>query len=803
MTHSRFFRLVFPLLLALCGAGRGFSQDLTQTVRGVVTDADTQTPLIGAEVLVIGSDPLIGTVTDGEGAFSLAAIPVGRISLQITYLGYERTTAANILVHAGRETVLRLSLREAATELGEVVVKAYSGNGRPTDPMALVSTRSISMEEMNRLATGFNDPALITANFAGVATAGNGGNDIIVRGNSPKYLQWRLEGMPITNPNHFADQGAVLGSTGILNSNLLATADFYTGAFPAEFGNALAGAYDLRLRNGNSEKLEAILGVGLLGTDLTLEGPLKAGYAGSFLVNYRYSTAAILNRAGLLDVAGNPQFQDGAFKLHLPTQNWGTFSLFGIGGTSQFALVNATPADWDTPGDDVFRGTVYEDYDKASHLYNAGINHTIALSASSYLRTSLAASFERIADDVFQKPDSLGPRTPSFVSELDKVTYRARTTYHRKIDRRHTLQAGVLYTSFDQRFDQRRRFDSDGPLQTLLDFDERIGNLNSFVSWKYRPHAALTLVGGLHNNNVFFNSKHTLEPRLSARWQLSEPGALSFGYGLHSTMESPHHYFARIDGPDGNAYQPNRDLDLLKAHHLVLGYEHRFTPQLVGKVEAYYQSLFDLPVANSDTSHFATINEGAEIEYYDLVNAGTGRNYGVELSLQRYFHDDYYFLVNASLYESTYRTLEGITRQTRFDGQYLLNVIGGREFTGLGRRRNRTLGLNAKFQLRGGQPILPLLRDDQGGLAVDPEAGRYWDYDRAYTTRLDKVYQLTLSASYKIERAKTTHELFLNLENLTGRQGRLTEYYDAGAPDGVGHTTQFGLLPNLLYRVYF
>lgn len=803
MKNPVFFPII-PIVLILMSLFTKLSaQNLTQTARGIVTDIDTQMPIIGAEIILQGSDPLVGTVTDEYGKFQLKEIPVGRVTFQLSYLGYETTLIPNIVVNAGKETILNLTMQEAATELQEVVIKAYQGNGKPTNAMALVGARSISMEEMNRLATGFNDPALITSNFAGVTNSGTGGNDIIVRGNSPKYMQWRLEGIPITNPNHFADQNAALGATSILNSNLLATSDFYTGAFPAEFGNVLSGIYDVRLRNGNNEKLEAILGVGLIGTDLTLEGPLKKGYGGSFIANYRYSTSDILSKAGLVEVEGNPKFQDAAFKLNLPTRSQGTFSIFGIGGSSQFNLENATPEDADTPGDDIFSGLIYEDYDKASNLLNLGINHTIALSEQSYLKSSLSVSLENLEQAVFQKTDSLGTGTQSFDSDLNKITYRASTTYHRKVNQKNTLQAGIIYTLFDQNFDQKLRLGADESMTTLLDFDEQMDNFRSFVSWKHHLNEAVTLVGGLHNNNVFFNNKHTLEPRLSAQWQVTPKGTLKGGYGFHSRMESIHHYFAKIEAPDGTFSQPNQDLGLLKSHHFSVGYEHRFTSNLVGKIEVYYQHLFDLPVENSDTSYFATINEGDEIKYFDLVNEGKGKNFGVELSIQRYFNNSYYFLANTSIYESKYETLEGKIRDTRFNGNYLINVIGGKEFTKLGKKKNQTLGVNAKFFIGGGLRIIPLLRDANGNVSANPETNTYWDYERAYESDIEDIYQITLSMNYKIERQSTTHEFFLNLENITNNKGKLTEYYDRNAPDLVGHTTQFGLLPNLMYRLYF
>ncbi|MFK8165196.1 MAG: carboxypeptidase regulatory-like domain-containing protein [Lewinella sp.] len=800
--------LTFLLLCLTLYGTAAFGQMVTtavpaHSIRGVVTDAASEMPLTGVNITIVGSTPLVGAITDADGTFRFPEVAAGRMDLQLTYLGYEGQLVPNVVVNAGKETVLELRMREATTDLEAVVVKAYRGRGHPTNEMALLSARSISTEEMNRLSASFNDPALITTNFAGVTNSGSGANDIVVRGNSPKYLQWRLEGAPITNPNHFADQNNANGSTSTLNANLLTTSDFYTGAFPAEYGNALSGVYDVRLRNGNNQQLEGILGIGLIGTDLTLEGPLRAGYDGSFLVNYRYSTSSLLNSAGLVDVTGEPKFQDGTFKLHLPTKKAGIFSIFGLAGHSTTTFENLSIDEWNAPGDASMRSDVWEDYDKTSFLVNTGVNHTIALGEGGFLRSSLSFSTDGINDDLWQKPDSLAERMPSFISKVRSRNYRVSTIFQRKINARNSLQIGLTYMLYTQSATQQQLMAEASEPLNLLDFDEGIGNLRSFVSWKYRMTDRLTVVAGLHNNNVLFNNKHTLEPRLATQWQLSNKGALNFGYGLHSSMERVHHYFANIKQDDGSITQPNLDLGLLKAHHFVLGYNHRFSTNWVAKIEAYYQHLYDLPVENRQGSYFSTINESTELDYYDLVNAGTGTNKGVELSLQRFFAKGHYFMANVSLYESTYKTLGGEERNTRFNGNYALNVIGGKEFAGLGKRKNKTIGGNARFLFSGGQKIIPLLRDAQNNLAVDPGAGQFWDYERAFNRSLQDVSQLTLSASYKIERKRTTHEFFLNLENILNQKGRLTEFYDTNEPENIGYTTQFGLLPNLMYRLYF
>jgi len=798
------------------------SQNLAQTVRGTILDTDTRTPLIGAQVRLStnfssNEAEKLGAITDTEGHFRIENVPIGRVILQVTFLGYEHLTVPNIVVNSGKEVVLSLEMRESAVKVGEVTITASRNKGEAINEMAMLSARSISPEETNRYAGGFNDPSRILSNFAGVTSTQDGSNDIIVRGNSPKYVQWRLEGEQITNPNHFGDQSAVGGSVSILNNNLLAASDFHTGAFAPEFGDALSGLYDVRLRTGNNERTECIFGFGLLGTEMTLEGPFKKGYGGSFLVNYRYSTAGLLSQLGLLgDFSGVLNFQDATFKMVFPTQKAGVFSVFGLGGASSFRFEDVTPAIWVIPGNNATRAETRNDFDKNAHLLNTGLKHSINIGQRGLLSTALTYSNEGIEDDIFEAGvvrfyddggehlrDSVINRNLSFQSRLKKPTYRGSATYQHKFNARHKIQVGTKYTLFDYRFDQSRFQGSDNERFALLDFQEKIGTVRNFVSWKYRAGERLTLVGGLHNMNVLLNQKSTLEPRLAVEIKATPQCAVRLGYGRHSSMESVHHYFAKVQQPDGSVVEPNRDLGLLKADHFVLSLERRMGKNLRSKIEFYYQRLFDLPVENVDTSHFSTIVEGLDFRHVALVNEGKGRNYGVELTLEKFFSQGWYGMLNASIFQSKYTPLDGVERNTPFNGNYLVNFLCGKEFPGIGKKRNQTLGLNAKAFVGGARRIIPLLRDAQGNLAVDPAQNRFWDYSKAYEARLDDPYQVQVSASYKWNKRRATHELFLNLDNLTNHKGKIMEFYDATEPGKVGYQTQFGFFPNLMYRVYF
>ncbi len=812
--------LLFLLfLLSILGTnltGQQVINPLTQTIKGTIYDIDSHQPLLGAEVLILGSEPLLGITSDIDGTFKIENVPIGRADLQFTYLGYEPQVIPNIVVNSAKEVILEIFLQESILTMDVVEVTASQDKGTALNEMTLISAGSISAEETNRYAGGFNDPSRILSNFAGVTSSQDGGNDIIVRGNSPKYIQWRLEGVTITNPNHFGDPSAVGGSVSTLNNNMLGTSDFHTSAFTPEFGNALSGVYDVKLRNGNNEKFEAVFGFGILGTDITLEGPLKKGKPGSFLFNYRYSTAGLASDIGLIDVGGVPTFQDASFKVLLPTQKSGTFSLFGLAGLSKFLWEKVTPSTWVTPGDNFMRPDIYEDYNKKAHLLNIGLNHSINLSSDSYLKSSLLVSDEGVDDKIFETEfeplfdeqgefsnDSIIDRRLNFSNQLNKTTYRSQVTYHKKFSAKSKLQVGANYALIDYGLEQSQLSSKSLNRNTLVNMDDNISSIGTYLSWKFRMNENITMVTGVHNFNLLFTNESTLEPRIAFQIKTGDNGKFNLGYGNHSTMESVHNYFAKVPNGNGSMVEPNRNLDLLRSNHFVLGYEFRLAKRMNLKLEAYYQQLYNLPVENSDTSYYATINEGLEFRYVDLVNEGKGKNYGLEITLERFFHKNFYYLINASVFTSKYTALDGVERNSQFSGDYLVNALIGKEFVNIGKKENQTLGLNAKVFVGGGKKIIALLRNTDGNLAVQPEQGLFYDYNNAYENKLDDIFQVTLSASYKWNKPKTTHELFLNIDNVNNRKARLAEYYDENEEGNIGYQSQFGIFPNLMYRLYF
>jgi len=793
-----------------------FSQNLTQIVRGTIVDVDSKLPLPGATLVILGTDPLVGTSTDMNGIFRFENIPLGRIAVKISYIGYETKTISDIVVNSGKESVLDISMQESVIKMDEAVVKAYKNKGEAINDMSQLSLHSITLEETKRFTGGMDDPARVVSSFAGVASTPDGSSDIIVRGNSPKYMQWRLDGAEISSPYHMDDQNSSFGALTALNNNLLATSDFYTGAFSSEYGDVISCVYDVKLRSGNNEKFESTGGIGLMGTDLTLEGPFKKGYAGSYLFNYRYSTISLIKDLGLVEVPGVVNYQDATFKVVLPTKRTGTFSFYGLGGLSGVSMDNMGPTGLATPGRTTTSALSNKDFYKANYLANLGMNHILSLNNNSYVKTSLNYSGTGLNDDIYETDtlrtynnegeligDSISSRMHMIQSRIVNSAIRGAITYSSKIDAKNKIQIGTKYTLYNFNYNQNIYSNEQASVLNINDFKINVSSINNFISWKHSLNEKIIIVAGLHNMNILSNNKSTLEPRLSINWKINKTNSVHAGYGMHSTTERAHNYFTKISQDDGSFIEPNKNLRLLKAHHYVLGYEKRFTENLVGKIEVYYQSLYNLPVENNDTSYYATINEGIDYKYVELVNKGSGKNYGVEISLERFFDNNFYFLLNGSLFDSKYKTLEGVWRNTRYNNNYIVNILFGKEFKNLGKKQNQTLALNTKIFFEGGERYIPLIRDAQGNVAVEPENDRYFDYSKAYNGKLDNIFLLNLSASYKFNRPRATHEIFLDLMNLTNSQGRMAEYYDVSKPGKVGYTTQFGFFPNLMYRIYF
>lgn len=810
------FGLILPLTTAFC-------QVPTQTIRGTVVDAESNFPLEGVTVVITAEDgETSGANTDKSGKFRISNVKVGRVKVVFQYIGYQTSTLDNIEVTSAKEVILSSKLESSAVEAEEVEIVG-TRNGEVRNEMATISGREFSVTETNLYAGSRGEPARMARNYAGVVSGDDSRNDIIVRGNSPNALLWKLEGLNIPNPNHFAIPGTGGGPVTILNNKFLANSDFYTGAFPAEYGNSVGGVFDLRMRNGNNENFEFTGQLGLLGTELTAEGPISKENGSSFLVMYRYSTLALFEFLNLnLGTDAIPNYQDGAFRLNFPQKNGAQLSLWGIGGLSNIDIVFS---DQVAPPEEIDIFTDNQDRDQffASNTGVLGLTYTYPININTYIKAGLGVS--RQFNDTYHEqiyrvlgPDSLYIQdslqlTPILDYSFDDVKYSSYVKFSRKISRNHTINAGFNLDIWRSRYNdsvravipQEQGPPNFSPWTVRWQGRATAPLFQPYVQYKYKPTDKFQLVAGL--SSLYYglndNSFSPIEPRVGMNYEFNNNSKLSFGAGLHSQTQNSYLYFYGRPTPNNgedlvNEY--NLDMGLTKSAHAVLGYDFKPTDFMRLRTEVYYQYLFNIPVDDFPTS-FSLVNAGSGFSRLfprELVNEGTGRNYGIEMSLERFFSDGYYFLVTGSLFDSKYRGSDGVLRNTTFNGSYQANAVAAKEFK-LSERSSLTLG--AKVVTVGGRWTGPVDRDS---------SAKYLEIiyvDSTFNTeRFPAYFRADANMTWRLNQNRVTHNLAIDLINipaLFGFQNILTLTYVPEAPDPVREEYNLGFFPVFYYRIDF
>ena len=782
-----------------------FSQ--VQVVKGQVKDLQGDYPLIGATVLLIGSDPVMGAVTDLEGNFQIADVPVGRQNFAVQYIGYKSITLPNVLVTAGKQVVLNIKLEESVEQLQEIVVTADADKDLPINELAKVSARTFSLEEVTRFSGGRNDVARLATSFAGVSAPNDSRNDIVVRGNSPVGLLWRIEGIPVATTNHFATLGTTGGPVNALNTNLLRTSDFLTGAFPAEYGNANAAVFDVNFRNGNTDEFEFTGQMSAFsGLEFMAEGPISRENNSSFVASYRYGIASL----AATGTSAIPFYQDFSFKVNLGDSKIGRFELFGLGGLSSI----------DFKGDDTDENDLFANPDQDAFVDNdlglLGMSHTLRIGKAGYLRSTLGASTtfnDYRQDNLIRGVDGTIDRKFRATNASNRENrYSLTSTFNQKLNARFSFRTGAILEVYDVNFftedrDNRSQLpdvDNDGvPDRFILqrDIQDTYTLTQGFAQGEYKFTDSFNATLGVHSQYHSFTEKVSLEPRFGLSWQLDEVQRLSFAYGLHAqAVPSPLLFFEEEIAPE--VYErTNADLGYMQSHHFVLGYDRNFGSDWRLKAEAYYQSLFDIPVEATPTS-YSVVNQGSDFifdEKGSLVNEGTGANYGIELTVEKFFSRGYYALFTTSLYESTYEGSDGVERSTAYNNNYIFNFLAGKEWK-FGPNGRHAWTFDTKVTSAGGNPYTPI--DLEG---TRNNAGREVRMDEiAFSERYEDYFRWDLKFGVRLNSAKKkiSHQFFVDLQNVTNRTNEFVRRYNE-VTDEINSVEQIGFFPDVLYRIQF
>ncbi len=773
------------LLLILLALGLR-AQTITQTVKGTIIDQANELPLPGATVVILHTEPLLGAASDANGNFRIEKVPVGRYNIKVSYLGYEPYMMKEIMIGSGKETVLNIRLKESPSELKAVEIKANTNKEQAINTMATLSARQLSVEEAARYAGGFDDPARLASSFAGV-TGSLGNNGIIVRGNTPRGLLWEMEGVEISNPSHFADVIA-FGAGGItaLSSQMLANSDFYTGAFPAEYGNALSGVFDIKLRNGNNEKRENTFQLGVIGTDISSEGPFVKGGKSSYLFNYRYSTYSLI--ASILpDDAGGNKYQDLSFKMNFPTQKAGTFSLWGLGSFDQTKVKAETnPLKWKYDQD-------IEKVNSNQGMGALGFSNKLIIGKSSLLSSTLAVSGNGLGWDVKRINSSLG-YNPKENLKNNTWKYTFSTSYNHKFSAKHTNKTGITIENLNYDIDIKHSDPVGTPMVETVNEQGNSFLLQAFSQSKFDITRNLTLNAGVHTQYFVLNDHYSVEPRIGMKWQVAPGHSFSIGYGNHSRLEMLGIYLARNYHTNGYS-QPNKDLDLTKANHFVLGYDCSIGEFTHLKIEPYYQMLYNIPVIPD--SSFSLINVDKNWFINDsLVNKGKGTNIGVDITLERYLNNGFYYLLTASVFDSKYKGGDGKEYNTRYNKNFVINLLAGKEWR-TGRKNNNIFGLNGKVTYMGGDHISPV--NVQVSLK---EKDVVYDEYHAFSNQKPDVLYVSTTVSYRINKAHHASIWSLQLLNVTGTR-EFNGYRYNYIANKVEKEQEAIIVPNISYKIEF
>ncbi len=779
--------------------------EYTENIRGLVIDAESQTPIPFANITLVDMDGK-GSMTNFDGEFTIHDLPVGRYTIKASFLGYMPELKRNIQLQSGKELYLIFELTEMIEKLDEVIVTVEHNKEQTINRMAKVSARSFSIEETERYAGSLGDPARMAQNFAGVLSAGDQRNDIVIRGNSPTGLLWKLEGIPIPNPNHFGAQGSTGGPVSMLNNNLLANSDFFTGAFPAEYGNALSGVFDLNMRNGNNQNRQYVFQIGFNGFELGAEGPFSKSSQASYLMNYRYSTLAIMDLIGMSGTDGAvPQYQDLSFKLNIPTKKLGRFSLIGLGGISDIAFLQ------DDENDGSFDNMAGVNTRNGSDMGFVSLKHLYFLSEKTRIESYISASGYQVQTtvDSLEYTDSTQSEVLNdllyYMEENREYKLQAGTKLSTKFNTKNFLDIGISFQSTQVDYLDSVLNDIDtiasAPVysyQTNTNVHGDFLNLIQFYAqWKHKFTDKLQAVTGIHGQFLTLNQSQSIEPRFSMEYQFAPRHSFSAGYGLHSQMQPGITYFTQstIDST-GDIIESNRDLDFTKSHQSVLAYNYVVSKNLRVRLESYYQYIYNIPASGD----FSNINFGAGFNFprFDsLKNDGNGRNYGVELTIEKFLSDNYYFLITASLFESEFKNPDTDWRNTAFNNQYVVNALGGVEIP---IKDKLFLNVNLKGLIAGGKPLLAIDLDRS-----EEYNTTNYDYAIGYSEQSPLYFRLDSRISLKVNGKNVSQEWALDLQNISNHKNVFSQTYyknEAGEAD-TRYNYQQGFFPMFLYRLNF
>lgn len=500
-----------------------------------------------------------------------------------------------------------------------------------------------------------------------------------------------------------------------------------------------------------------------------------------------------------------PRYQDASFRLNFPSKKGG-FSIFGLGGLSAIDIVFSDDSE---PSKELY-GLKDRDQYFRTNMGVVGVNWRRFIDENTFLSLVVAQNIQQVFSDhdkIFRNPVEYTDISLMSVSRADME--HSKTTAHvylnKKFNARSNLRIGLITDAYRIDYFDSARNERTYAWTEQLNYQGSELMTRAYTSWKYRLTSRITLNAGLNASYVTLGNSTMIEPRLGVKYKKSASETVGFAYGLHSQIQPLYVYFTQfVDSISHTFGNHNSELKPTKSHHLVASYEKMVNSFFRVRSEAYYQYLFNVPVEIIPSS-FSLLNQGSGFQRFfpDVMeNTGTGYNYGVELTLERFFHKNYYVMMTGALYNSRYKGSDGVERNTDFNGNYILNALGGYELP-FGKSQNNAMIFGSKFTVGGGKRFSPI---DSLATRLDGAKVHIVDAERN-TIQFRDYYRLDLKLGMRFNTSKTTHEFSIDLMNVLDVKNILTiSYFDD--PENPGNKIyaeeyQLGFLPNFWYKFNF
>lgn len=746
---------IFILFYILSIAVPAHSQNFKQTISGYVYDSFTDTPIPGATIIIEKDSVTVAIATDLSGFFIFKNMPIGKYVLTASYIGYETNVVPNLSLTSGKSVNTIIQLSEATHTIETVTINAHKDKAEALNEMAVIGARSFTLDETTRYAGSYGDPARMAMNYAGVLPVRDNRNDIIIRGNSAFSLQWRLEDTEIPNPNHFGASATTGGPITIINTNLLSKSDFLSGTFPAEYGNAIAGVFDLKMRTGNLQKHEKWLQLGWNGLEIGLEGPLVKKHNYSYIFSYRHSINDIIYRLGI-ESKDIISYKDLTFKLNFPGTKTGNWSIAAMGGNSQIVVDELK----------------YEPEERTFASYGEVLDNNNAMGVVILKnklypnsKSKIINTFSITGSAVNNKIDTFSvPQNDPFlwaVENTEEISYTAETKLLFKIQKGAKVSVGANYRQYVLSFNDQQYIN--GVYLNYTNTSNAVtGIIRTYIEFKKNFGEKLDIYTGLNGQYFLLNNSKAIEPRFGLKYTINNKTYISYGLGFHSQLQPLVIYFVQTEIQNSPPLFTNKELEFTKSIQNVLGYNLHINKNLRLKIDAYYQYIYDAPV-DANQAQYSLLNFGTE--YYvdrkdSLENTGTGENYGLELTFEQFFYNNFFYLITATLFESNYTSTDQITRSTAYNGNYSFNALGGYELNFPKKHMSLIFGINITFA--GGSPYVPF---DQEKTV---EQGRIiYDWEQAYKVKRDDYKRVSLRLGIKRNFKRSSVETSFDLQYRT------------------------------------